>query len=202
MLSRARIHGLVTNRDLLVSILRDPTFQAGEVSSTDFLDRLRRTGLDRAVSADAAAVAAAIALAEPRARSAPSSGASRSPGATWRPSRSAPCSSDGAEVTAEWWGGRDGYAIDSHQVVAASPTEVTLETDGVRATYRIAVNGADVDVDGARPHAADARAAVRGPAEQVASGACWRRCRARSSPWPVEAGSGSRPDSRCSCSRR
>src|SRR3954452_19230150 len=37
VLRRARIHGLVTNRDLLVSILRDERFLAGEVS-TAFLD--------------------------------------------------------------------------------------------------------------------------------------------------------------------
>ena len=46
VLSRARIHGSVTNRDLLVSILRDPTFQAGEVS-TDFLTGFRTDRLDR-----------------------------------------------------------------------------------------------------------------------------------------------------------
>ena len=56
-------------------------------------------------------------------------------------------------------------------MVAASPTEVTLETDGVRATYRIAVNGADVDVDGPRGHTRLTRVPrFVDPAEQVASG--------------------------------
>ena len=36
-LSKAKIHGVVTNRDLLVGILRDPRFLAGEVS-TAFLE--------------------------------------------------------------------------------------------------------------------------------------------------------------------
>jgi propionyl-CoA carboxylase alpha chain len=38
-LSRARLHGVTTNRDLLVAILRSPPFLAGD-TSTDFLDRL------------------------------------------------------------------------------------------------------------------------------------------------------------------
>ena len=37
-LARARIHGVTTNRDLLVAILRDPDFLAGRVG-TAFLDR-------------------------------------------------------------------------------------------------------------------------------------------------------------------
>ncbi|HEX3830037.1 MAG TPA: biotin carboxylase N-terminal domain-containing protein [Sporichthyaceae bacterium] len=41
-LSRARLHGVTTNRDLLVAILRSPQFLAGD-TTTDFLDRV--TGL-------------------------------------------------------------------------------------------------------------------------------------------------------------
>src|SRR5699024_128324 len=37
-LARARIHGLVTNRDLLVNVLRHPAFLAGE-TDTAFFDR-------------------------------------------------------------------------------------------------------------------------------------------------------------------
>jgi acetyl/propionyl-CoA carboxylase alpha subunit len=37
-LSRARLHGVVTNRDLLVGILREPEFQAGSID-TAYLDR-------------------------------------------------------------------------------------------------------------------------------------------------------------------
>ncbi len=46
-LDRARIHGVTTNRDLLVAILRDPDFLAARVT-TDFLDR---TGVVAATSA-------------------------------------------------------------------------------------------------------------------------------------------------------
>ena len=37
-LRRARLHGVTTNRDLLVGVLADPAFLAGEVS-TDFFER-------------------------------------------------------------------------------------------------------------------------------------------------------------------
>ncbi len=42
---------------------------------------------------------------------------------------------DGTVV--EWWRGRDGYVVDGVTVVAASPTSVTLEADGVRTTYDV-----------------------------------------------------------------
>ena len=38
VLARAEIHGVRTNRDLLVNVLRNEAFAAGEVS-TDFFDR-------------------------------------------------------------------------------------------------------------------------------------------------------------------
>ena len=124
-LSRARIHGLVTNRDLLVRILRDEAFLAGEVS-TAFLDGFetnvrstrrrppRRAGgrRDRAGRAG-------------RRRRAPSSAASRSAGATSSPSRSAPSSR--ATSSSSGCGTRDGYVVDGFTVVAADAARVTLE---------------------------------------------------------------------------
>ena len=79
------------------------------------------------------------------ASAAPSSGASRSPGATWCRSRSAPSS---RRRPVEWFGGRDGYVRRRPQ--RSSPRarpSVTLETDGVRTTYDVAVVGDAVDVD-------------------------------------------------------
>ena len=46
-LSRARLHGVVTNRDLLVGILREPEFTAGAID-TGYLDRHRPAELCRA----------------------------------------------------------------------------------------------------------------------------------------------------------
>ena len=62
-LAKARIHGLVTNRDLLVDVLRDPAFLAGEVS-TALLRPHRRARHAPGPSDPGAPVAAALALAE------------------------------------------------------------------------------------------------------------------------------------------
>ena len=59
-LARARIHGVVTNRGLLLDVLRSPAFLAGELG-TAFLDE--RT-FDHPATDPGAPVAAAIALAE------------------------------------------------------------------------------------------------------------------------------------------
>jgi len=165
VLSRARIHGLVTNRELLVAILRDPAFLAGDVS-TDFLGGFE-TGLRPSSTTDSA-VAAAIALAE-RAKEART--VQRGIPVAWRNVVSQPQRTVFEEATVEWHGGSGGYRVDGHEVVAAGPDAVTLETDGVRTTYRVSVNGAAVDVDSARGHVRLTRAPrFVDPAEQVASG--------------------------------
>jgi propionyl-CoA carboxylase alpha chain len=60
-LVRARLHGVVTNRDLLVRVLRDPEFLAGG-TDTAFLDRHPevRAGLLSTVDLERAALAAAL----------------------------------------------------------------------------------------------------------------------------------------------
>ena len=122
VLSRARIHGVRTNRDLLVSILRDDAFIAGDVS-TDFLDRLQLDRSDRDVRLEA--LVAAIALAERSRETRPVQ--QRIPSG-WRNVPSAPqttrfvCADSSllsaasadesrveARVEARWYGGRDGY---------------------------------------------------------------------------------------------
>ncbi|MEN8673347.1 biotin/lipoyl-containing protein, partial [Nocardioides sp.] len=71
----------------------------------------------------------------------------------WRnvPSQPQVTEFEGAEaddpVRVAWWGTRDGYVVDGHTVVAASPTAVTLETDGVRTTYAVTLSASAVDVD-------------------------------------------------------
>jgi propionyl-CoA carboxylase alpha chain len=139
-LSRAKIHGVVTNRDLLVAILRDPGFLAGEVS-TAFLEGPEVSRLVAGAprtSTTGAAVAAAIALAE-RTRAART--VQRGLPVAWRNVVSQPqrtVFTDETEV--EWLGTRDGYVVDGHTVVDASTTRVTLESDGVRTTYDVAVS--------------------------------------------------------------
>lgn len=169
VLSRARIHGLVTNRDLLVSVLRDPAFLRGEVS-TDFLGGFETGAGAPSSTPEGAAVAAAIALAE---QAAARRTVQRGIPVAWRnvvsqPQRTVFEAPDGAQSTVEWYGA---YSVDGHTVVSASPTQVTLETDGVRTTYAVAVNGAAVDVDSAHGHVRLTRVPrFVDPAEQVASG--------------------------------
>jgi propionyl-CoA carboxylase alpha chain len=55
--------------------------------------------------------------------------------------------------------------------VAASPTSVTLETDGFRTTYDVTVSGEEVDVDGPTGHARLTRKPrFPDPADALASG--------------------------------
>ncbi len=176
VLSRARLHGLVTNRGLLVGALRDPDFLAGRLS-TGFLDEHPEL-LAGPQHDPGAPVAAALALAErTRAERTVQQGAP----VAWRNVVSAPQRTELATpgtdepVAVEWWGGRDGYTVAGCRVLSASATAVTLERDGVRTTYDVAVSGpthrAVVDVDSPQGHARLVRVPrFTDPADAVASG--------------------------------
>ncbi|MEV8437554.1 biotin carboxylase N-terminal domain-containing protein [Actinosynnema sp. NPDC051121] len=139
-LERAELHGLVTNRDLLVRTLRHPEFGAGN-THTDFLDRHGLTAPEP-VDVRPAALAAALALAERRRTTLP-------PG--WRnlpsqPQRTAFEHGDGT-VEVDYRHTRAGVQTSLDlAVVAASPDAVTFERDGVRMTYPVAVYGDRVEV--------------------------------------------------------
>jgi propionyl-CoA carboxylase alpha chain len=166
VLERARIHGLVTNRDQLVGILRDEEFLAGDVS-TAFLEKERTS----ASSSGNPAVAAAIALAQ---RDVAARTVQRGIPVAFRnvPSRPQVTELHGDEpVTVEWWGGRDGYRVEGLTVVSAGTDAVVLEVDGVRTTYDVAVSGTHVDVDWPGGHAALTLVPrFVDPADAVASG--------------------------------
>jgi acetyl/propionyl-CoA carboxylase alpha subunit len=67
-LARAQVHGVTTNRDLLVGVLREPEFRAGSID-TGYLDRHDPAGLAASPDADALDLhAAAAALAGQAAR--------------------------------------------------------------------------------------------------------------------------------------
>ena len=170
-LAKARIHGVVTNRDLLVRVLREERFVAGDVS-TDFFDRTDVVAPTGAVADAGAPVAAAIALAE-------RAGAARTVQSglpvAWRNVVSQPQRTEFEGVTVEWFGARDGYVVDGFEVVSASPTSVTLEVDGVRTSYEVVVQATRtydvVDVDSARGHLRLTRVPrFSDPADAVASG--------------------------------
>jgi propionyl-CoA carboxylase alpha chain len=150
VLARARIHGVTTNREQLVGVLRDPDFLAGKVS-TAFLDE--HPPPPASPSGDHT-VAAALALAE-RDRAART--VQRGVPVAWRNVVSQPQVTRFIPIGVEWWGGRsgrDGYVVDGLTVLAASPTGVTLERAGVATTYDVAITGDRVDVDGPSGHVA------------------------------------------------
>ena len=164
----ARIHGVVTNRDLLVDILEDTAFVAGEVDTSFLAGRT----ISQPEPDQGASVAAALALAE---RDAATRRVQRGVRVAWRNVVSQPqvtkFLSAADEVLVEWYGGRDGYVVDGFTVVEAGPDRVVLERDGVRTAYDVAVTGDAVDVDAATGHV---RLTVvprfTDPADAVASG--------------------------------
>jgi propionyl-CoA carboxylase alpha chain len=170
VLSRARIHGVVTNRDLLVRVLRSEKFLAGDVS-TAFLDPplVAEGALAPVWKPTAYPVAAAIALAE---RAGAARTVQRGIPVGWRNVVSGPQRTEfEGDVVVEWWGGRDGYAVEGFGVVTASEASVTLVADGVRTTYDVSIMANAVDVDGPAGHVRLTRVPrFTDPADAVASG--------------------------------
>jgi propionyl-CoA carboxylase alpha chain len=138
-LRRSRIHGLVTNRDLLEALCSDERIVAGEVS-TDLLETRRREFRDLGPSLDPelAPFVAAVALAEhDRERRIVQQGIP----VAWRNVVSQPQRSEFAArgydepLVAEWCAGRIGYRLpnrDHIRVLHASADQVVVELQGVR----------------------------------------------------------------------
>ncbi|MEU4262534.1 acetyl/propionyl/methylcrotonyl-CoA carboxylase subunit alpha [Streptomyces argenteolus] len=150
-LERARIHGPVTNRDLLVRSLRHPDF-AGARPDTGFYDRHLAT-LTRPEDEDGrrlAATAAALARAATR----PATGTARF--GAWRNLASGPRTAsyrsepDGTVYEIAYRAGREGLRPETgERVVAAAPGHVTLEADGITRHFTVAVHDGRAYVDGA-----------------------------------------------------
>jgi propionyl-CoA carboxylase alpha chain len=164
VLTHARVHGVRTNRDQLVAVLRDERFLAGEVS-TDLLPLVELVE----TSAGMAPAAAAVALAE---RADEARIVQRGIPVSYRNVVSQPQVTEfEGDLRVEWWGGRDGYVLRDAAVVSAGSTSVTLEVDGVRTTYAVAIVGDQVDVDWPDGHAALRRTPrFVDPADAVATG--------------------------------
>ena len=150
-LARARIHGVETNREQLVSILRHPEFLAGRID-TQFLDR-------HPCSARSAPSAGALASAALAAQAAERDAASALPHVPsgWRNLPSAPQlrTFGGHEVAYRF--DRDGVTlaeltVDGHPldaaIIACTPHAVSLRIAGVRHSYSTVVTAASVHVDG------------------------------------------------------
>jgi propionyl-CoA carboxylase alpha chain len=158
-LQRAEIHGVTTNRDLLVGILREPEFLAGG-TDTGYLTRHDPAALTAAAAPAGTtalhALVAALARQAVNRAQAPVLGSLPS---GWRNVRSAPqrVSYDAAgrqyEVTYRVTGPAvqaevNGEPVGETLIVhAAGATAVDLEADGTRRQYRVHRVGADTYVD-------------------------------------------------------
>jgi propionyl-CoA carboxylase alpha chain len=146
-LAESQVHGVTTNRDLLVAILREDEFRAGR-TDTGYLTRHDPAELSapdprlRAVHALAAALAR-------RAGNRAAAGVLATLPAGWRNVRSAPArvGYEGVEVTYTADTARVGDAELTYQVHRATPDQVDLTVDGIRRTYH--VRGGHVDGGGA-----------------------------------------------------
>jgi propionyl-CoA carboxylase alpha chain len=139
-LRRARIHGVTTNRDLLVASLLHPSFLDGTASTSFYADHppVRDAGPDPRLAAVVAALADAAA--DRKARS-----GFRNIPVGYR-SRSYRHRDDEIEVRYRF--GRDGLEVDGLAVtlVEAGPDRVVLDVDGVRRAWSVGRFGADDDV--------------------------------------------------------
>ncbi|MEU3726161.1 biotin carboxylase N-terminal domain-containing protein [Streptomyces sp. NPDC031705] len=133
-LSRARIHGLTTNRDLLVRSLRHPEFAAARLD-TGFYDRHLDALTAAAPDPALACLAAALADAAPAA-DAPL--AARLGG--WRNLRSQPQSRRYTVAGTAYEARYAPVEEPGVRVLAASPEAVTLEVHGVRRMFHVKRN--------------------------------------------------------------
>ncbi|GES31383.1 biotin carboxylase N-terminal domain-containing protein [Streptomyces angustmyceticus] len=159
-LERARVHGPVTNRDLLVRSLRHPEFTDPAALDTGFYDRNLPALTAPAADGDAALFALAAALADAHGRS-------RFGGFRNVPSRpqvkTYACA--GTEHEIRYRLDRDGLSAEGFpgvRLLALAPDEVVLDVDGLRRRFTVARYGDRVHVDapGAHPTASRALTAL------------------------------------------
>ncbi|MFD8119143.1 ATP-binding protein [Streptomyces microflavus] len=155
-LERARIHGPVTNRELLVRSLRHPDFAAARLD-TGFYDR-HLADLTAPGAGDPATAALAAALAEAvRATASPGPAPTPTRFGAWRNLPSQPqvkrfrSEPDGTEHEIAYRTPRTGtpepYDAPGVRVLAAAPDRVTLELDGVTRHFDLARDRDRIHVD-------------------------------------------------------
>jgi propionyl-CoA carboxylase alpha chain len=151
-LAGTRLHGLTTNRDLLVNVLRHQDFLAGD-TDTGFLDRI---GLDTLTTrptdvVPVSALAGALATAAGR-RAAAS--VQRAVPAGWRnlvsqPQRMSYLDGDD-QVDVEYRMARDGLVTPLDVVLVTQSTDsVVLDVAGLRVRFAVADYGDRIEVDSA-----------------------------------------------------
>ncbi|MCX4504033.1 biotin carboxylase N-terminal domain-containing protein [Streptomyces anulatus] len=154
-LERARIHGPVTNRELLVRSLRHPDFAAARLD-TGFYGRHLAALTDPAAGRNPATAALAAALAE-AVRATTTGGPAPTRFGAWRNVPSGPqlkryrSEPDGAEHEVAHRTPRTGvpepHDAPGVRVLAVTPDRVTLELDGVARHFMVTADGDRVYVD-------------------------------------------------------
>ncbi|GGN72272.1 ATP-binding protein [Nocardia rhizosphaerihabitans] len=182
-LQRAKIHGLVTNRDLLVRVLRHPAFLAGDTDTAFFATHdLAALSAPLASDADEALSIVAAALADSAANHAASRYTRLAPSG-WRNLASLPQTKSYESRTSgthevRYRFTRTGVAVEGHEgleLISATPERVVLAVPGergpVRRQFEIARYGDLVAVDSPLgPVAVRRLPRFTDPAEQVAAG--------------------------------
>ncbi|MYS11025.1 ATP-grasp domain-containing protein [Streptomyces sp. SID6041] len=162
-LDRARIHGPVTNRDLLVASLRHAEFGDPGLLDTGFYDRNGDALTQPRPGAEYAAAAAALAEA---------AGRRGRFGGGWRNLRSQDETRTYGDHEVRYRPAREGgyevTAPEGVRVVSAAPDRVRLEVAGVVRDFAVAAYGDGVVHAG--PHRLDVRPRFTDPREQTAPG--------------------------------
>jgi acetyl/propionyl-CoA carboxylase alpha subunit len=152
-LARARIHGVGTNRHLLINVLRHPAFLAGD-TDTAFFDTHGLAELAAGPSGTAALSALAAALADAAHNRSTATAFGPAPSG-WRnlisgyQTRKFRDAAD-EEHLIRYRFGRNGIGLPDFPgvtVVSNNPTRVVLSVDGAEQAFDVARYGADVFVD-------------------------------------------------------
>ncbi len=149
-LQRLRVHGVTTNRDLLVAILRHEAFLAGD-TTTDFIERYSPALRREVPAAELARAALAAALAAQQARRAQARVLATIPSG-WRNNPSAMQEvryrHREAEIAVRYLRNRDGsfsYQVEGYSGTAAvldwQQERIDLEIDGLRQTFSVTTDG-------------------------------------------------------------
>ncbi|MDO3648917.1 acetyl/propionyl/methylcrotonyl-CoA carboxylase subunit alpha [Nocardia mangyaensis] len=182
-LQRAKIHGLVTNRDLLVRVLRHPAFLAGDTDTAFFVTHdLAALSAPLASAADEALSIVAAALADSAANHAASRFTRLAPNG-WRNLASLPQTKSYESRTSgthevRYRYTRTGVTVEGHdglELISAAPDRVVLAVPGergpVRRQFEIARYGDLVAVDSPLgPVSVRRLPRFTDPSEQVAAG--------------------------------
>ncbi|MDV6284089.1 acetyl/propionyl/methylcrotonyl-CoA carboxylase subunit alpha [Rhodococcus jostii] len=155
-LSRAQIHGLRTNRDLLVNVLRHPAFLAGD-TDTAFFDTHGLDVLARPLaSADTERLSALAAALADAAHNRDVATVNTSLPSGWRNLASAPQSKTftggGGDIEIRYLLTRYGLkaeGFDDVALVSATARHVALDVAGLRRSFAVSRYGDDVFVDSA-----------------------------------------------------